>query len=309
MKSKTLLILGSDGFLGSNLKSLIQNENIYEILEVKNSADLNLLHYADLLMKFKDVKIDYIINCAAFVGGVSYGYKYQAKLLEENTQLAINICKFANEKKVKSLVNPISNCVYPEYVSEYKEEDLFSGKPHESVMFYAHSKRFLINLCESYFRQFELNSTNVIMSNMFGPNDHFEENRSHALGALIKKVCDAKLNKRSSIEVWGDGTQVREWLYVEDGAKALIKALDLKGFNYFNIGVNKGISINDLVMEIQNAINYQVSIDYNLNKPTGVSKKTLNGSNGSQILQWEPEWSLSKGINETTKWYLESNCG
>jgi len=309
MKTKTLLILGSDGFLGSNLKSLIQKENKYEILEVKNSADLNLLHYKDLLMKFKDIKIDYIINCAAFVGGVSYGYKYQARLLEENTQLAINICKFANEKNVENLVNPISNCVYPEKVTEYKEEDLFSGKPHESVMYYAYSKRFLINLCESYFKQFELNSANVIMSNMFGPNDHFEENRSHALGALIKKVCDAKLKKNSSIEVWGDGTQVREWLYVEDGAKALINALDLKGFNYFNVGVNKGISINELVEEIQNAINYEVSIDYNLTKPAGVSKKTLNGSNGSQILKWEPEWSLSKGINETTKWYLESNYG
>jgi len=309
MKTKTLLILGSDGFLGSNLKSLIQKENKYEILEVKNSADLNLLHYKDLLMKFKDIKIDYIINCAAFVGGVSYGYKYQARLLEENTQLAINICKFANEKNVENLVNPISNCVYPENVTEYKEEDLFSGKPHESVMYYAYSKRFLINLCESYFKQFELNSANVIMSNMFGPNDHFEENRSHALGALIKKVCDAKLKKNSSIEVWGDGTQVREWLYVEDGAKALINALDLKGFNYFNVGVNKGISINELVEEIQNAINYEVSIDYNLTKPAGVSKKTLNGSNGSQILKWEPEWSLSKGINETTKWYLESNYG
>jgi len=309
MKTKTLLILGSDGFLGSNLKSLIQKENKYEILEVKNSVDLNLLHYKDLLMKFKDIKIDYIINCAAFVGGVSYGYKYQARLLEENTQLAINICKFANEKNVENLVNPISNCVYPENVTEYKEEDLFSGKPHESVMYYAYSKRFLINLCESYFKQFELNSANVIMSNMFGPNDHFEENRSHALGALIKKVCDAKLKKNTSIEVWGDGTQVREWLYVEDGAKALINALDLKGFNYFNVGVNKGISINELVEEIQNAINYEVSIDYNLTKPAGVSKKTLNGSNGSQILKWEPEWSLSKGINETTKWYLESNYG
>jgi len=309
MKTKTLLILGSDGFLGSNLKSLIQKENKYEILEVKNSVDLNLLHYKDLLMKFKDIKIDYIINCAAFVGGVSYGYKYQARLLEENTQLAINICKFANEKNVENLVNPISNCVYPENVTEYKEEDLFSGKPHESVMYYAYSKRFLINLCESYFKQFELNSANVIMSNMFGPNDHFEENRSHALGALIKKVCDAKLNKNTSIEVWGDGTQVREWLYVEDGAKALINALDLKGFNYFNVGVNKGITINELVEEIQNAINYQVSIDYNLNKPAGVSKKTLNGSNGFQILKWEPEWSLSEGINETTKWYLESNYG
>ena len=309
MKTKTLLILGSDGFLGSNLKSLIQKENKYEILEVKNSVDLNLLHYKDLLMKFKDIKIDYIINCAAFVGGVSYGYKYQARLLEENTQLAINICKFANEKNVENLVNPISNCVYPENVTEYKEEDLFSGKPHESVMYYAYSKRFLINLCESYFKQFELNSANVIMSNMFGPNDHFEENRSHALGALIKKVCDAKLKKNTSIEVWGDGTQVREWLYVEDGAKALINALDLKGFNYFNVGVNKGISINELVEEIQNAINYEVSIDYNLTKPAGVSKKTLKGSNGSQILKWEPEWSLSKGINETTKWYLESNYG
>ena len=129
MKTKTLLILGSDGFLGSNLKSLIQKESKYEILEVKNSADLNLLHYEDLLTKFKDIKIDYIVNCAAFVGGVSYGYKYQAKLLEENTQLAINICRFANEKNVENLVNPISNCVYPENVTEYKEEDLFSGKP------------------------------------------------------------------------------------------------------------------------------------------------------------------------------------
>ena len=307
MKTKTLLILGSEGFLGSNVKTLIQKENAYKILEVKNSSDLNLMNYEDLVTKFKDTKIDYIINCAAFVGGVSYGYEYQAKLLEENTQLAINICKFANEKRVENLVNPISNCVYPENVTEYKEKDLFNGRPHESVMYYAYSKRFLINLCESYFKQFELNSTNVIMSNMFGPNDHFEENRSHALGALVKKICDAKLNKNTSIEVWGDGTQIREWLYVEDGAKALINSLHLKGFNFYNVGVNKGISINELVEEIQKSVNYQLSIDYNLSKPTGVSKKTLNGSLGSRIIKWDPEWTLTKGISETTKWYLENN--
>ena len=240
---KNLLILGSNGFLGKNVFELVKQDKKFNIFDLKGKEDLDLTK-DDLLDNYlKDKNIDYIINCAAFVGGIAYGYDYPAELIRKNTIMASNIYHSSYLNNIKLLVNPISNCAYPEDQTLYLEENFWQGKPHDSVFEYGFSKKMLVALGNAYFKEYKLSSANIVLSNMYGPFDHFEEKKSHALGALIQKIHHAKNNNLDEIEVWGSGKPIREWLYVEDGATALIKSLELEIGHFFNIGVNKGMSI------------------------------------------------------------------
>ena len=302
---RKILLVGSSGFLGKNVFEKINNDNDVHVISGKEDCDISNI---DELRSYVDnLDFEYVINCAAFVGGIAYGYKYPAEMLSVNSKIANNIYEISKEKSVKMLINPIPNCVYPGHLDTYKEEDLWDGPPHESVFYYALAKRMSIALGSSYHAQHNLSSCSVIMSNMYGPNDHFEENRSHAMGALINKIYKAKLDKEKTVDVWGSGKQIREWLYVEDGADALIKCMDLSDGNYlFNIGVGKGISIIDLANLIKERVEWDGEFNLDTTKPEGVLEKKVDGSMGKDTINWSPKFSLDEGIKKTIEWYEEN---
>ena len=302
---RKILLVGSSGFLGKNVFEKINNDNDVHVISGKKDCDISNID--ELRSYIDDLDFEYVINCAAFVGGIAYGYKYPAEMLSVNSKIANNIYEISKEKSVKMLINPIPNCVYPGHLDTYKEEDLWDGPPHESVFYYALAKRMSIALGSSYHAQHNLSSCSVIMSNMYGPNDHFEENRSHAMGALINKIYKAKLDKEKTVDVWGSGKQIREWLYVEDGADALIKCMDLSDGNYlFNIGVGKGISIIDLANLIKERVEWDGEFNLDTTKPEGVLEKKVDGSMGKDTINWSPKFSLDEGIKKTIEWYEEN---
>ena len=306
MTDKNILVLGSSGFLGKNVVKKLNFIDNTSFVEIKGKSDLDITNFQDLSLFLKNRSFNYVINCSAFVGGISFGYKFPADLLSINTQIANNLYRACLESGVDFLVNPISNCAYPESVTYYQEENFWSGPPHESVFNYALSKRHMVALGESYFNQHGFSSANVVLSNMYGPYDHFDESRSHALGALVKKICDAKKNKFPEVELWGTGKPIREWLYVADGAEALISSLGLQSNSYFfNIGEGKGLSITELAKKIASFAKWDGKFIYNENMPDGVMEKTVDGSKGSKILNWKPSVSLDEGIKKTVDWYLE----
>lgn len=303
---KKVLLIGSNGFLGSHVKSILKNNN-YIFYEIKGKSHVDITNLKEFLNFAEDKKIESIINCAAFVGGISFGYKFQADLLKINSLMATNLYEVANILNIKNIINPISNCAYPGNLTVYEEKNFWEGSPHDSVFNYAISKRLFVALGKSFYEQYGISSCNVILSNMYGPGDHFEEERSHALGALIKKIHQAKLKNNRSVEIWGTGKPVREWLYVEDGAKALFKSLDLSKGNYlFNVGVNKGTSIIEIAKLISKHMSWNGDFHFNTNLPDGVLKKTVNGNLGKKILNWSPEVKLNDGIKKTVQWYLEN---
>tara|TARA_Y100000748_G_scaffold302475_1_gene304784 strand:- start:1678 stop:2610 length:933 start_codon:yes stop_codon:yes gene_type:complete len=306
MINKSVLIIGSGGFLGKNIVQNFNRINYSNFVEIKGKNDLDIANYSKLNSFLENNSFDFVINCSAFVGGISFGYKFPAELLDLNTVFANNIYKACNANNIKFLVNPISNCAYPENITHYKEENFWDGPPHESVFNYGLAKRHMVALGESYFKQYGFSSANVVLSNMYGPHDHFEESRSHALGALVKKICDAKNNKTDEVELWGTGKPIREWLFVSDGARALINSLNLKKNNYFfNIGEGKGTSITELANKIASYAGWDGKFIYNYNMPDGVMEKTVDGSMGSKLLNWQPSVSLDEGIKITVDWYLE----
>ncbi len=304
--SKNILLIGSQGFLGSHVKNLLdQNHENYQ--EIKNKKDVDIRNLEELDKFVRQNEFKSIINCSAFVGGIAFGYKYQADLLQINSLMAVNIYEMAKKYKIEKVINPISNCVYPGHLELYEEKNFWNGPPHESVFNYGLSKRLMVGLGESFYQQYGITTSNVIMSNMYGPHDHFEEERSHALGAIIKKVSDAKKSQSKSIEIWGTGKPIREWLYVEDGAKALVNSLNLNDGSYlFNVGINKGSSINEISDMISHAFNWDGNFVYDSSKPDGVMKKTVNGDYGKRLLDWAPEVKLNDGIKKTVDWYIKN---
>ena len=304
--SKNILLIGSQGFLGSHVKNLLdQNHENYQEIKNKKDVDIRNLEEFDKFVRQNEFKS--IINCSAFVGGIAFGYKYQADLLQINSLMAVNMYEMAKKYKIEKVINPISNCVYPGHLELYEEKNFWNGPPHESVFNYGLSKRLMVGLGESFYQQYGITTSNVIMSNMYGPHDHFEEERSHALGAIIKKVSDAKKSQSKSIEIWGTGKPIREWLYVEDGAKALVNSLNLNDGSYlFNVGINKGSSINEISDMISHAFNWDGNFVYDSSKPDGVMKKTVNGDYGKRLLDWAPEVKLMDGIKKTVDWYIKN---
>ena len=142
---------------------------------------------------------------------------------------------------------------------------------------------------------------------MYGPHDHFDEIKSHALGALVTKIVNAKLNKIDNVEIWGTGKPIREWLYVKDGANALIKSVGLKNGNYFfNIGVNKGMSIKNLAILIAESVNWNGEFIYDTSKPDGALEKRVLGTFTKENLNWSPTTSLENGVKTTIDWYKEN---
>jgi GDP-L-fucose synthase len=300
-----VLIVGSNGFLGSNIKSILNNEYEHEVLEITGKDQIDITKYDYLDEYLSKSRPDVVINCAAFVGGISYGYKYPARMLYENSLMAINLYNASQKNKVEKLINPISNCAYPGNLTTYKEDYFFDGPPDDSVYNYGIAKRLYVHLGKSFYQEKNFSSVNVVISNMYGPDDHFDIERSHALGAIIKKVHDASKESNNEVEIWGTGKPIREWLYVKDGARALINSINLdSGHHFFNVGVEKGISILELAEIIKDKFGWDGKFILDTSKPDGVLEKKIDGTLGARKLNWKPETNLVDGIQSTVDWYI-----
>ena len=304
-----ILVLGSTGFLGKRVcKKLKFKKSKFSTSSLKQGCDLRVLDQVYDL--FREVKPEYVINCSAHVGGIDFGYSYPAELFVNNTQMIVNILEACNKFNVKRLINPISNCAYPAEASLFKEEEFWDGPMHESVQVYGSVRKLSCIGAWAFFTQYKLDVLSLILSNMYGPQDHFEEKRSHALGALIMKMIEAKANDSPEIIVWGSGLPVREWLHVDDGAESLIRGLSIpQRIEPLNIGIGKGISISELAQLIKKEVGYKGKLVFDQSKPDGAKYKTVDGSKAAEIFGWSPEISLNKGIKETIDWYFESRKG
>ena len=180
---------------------------------------------------------------------------------------------------------------------------MFEGLPHESVYFYAQSKRFTIFLSEAYFKQHGICSNNIVLSNMYGPEDHCEEERSHAIGAIIRKIVEAKRSNVKSVEIWGSGNQEREWMYIEDGVSAIVKSFNnTNSCNTFNIGENTTFSIRFISEKIKEISKWDGDLIFNIKKPEGVLKKSVDGTYGNRLIKWKPKIDIETGLKNTINW-------
>jgi len=301
-----ILVLGATGFLGTTVCQKLRLKNI-EFVSTSLSLGADLRDEKQTLNLFEKVRPKIVINCASYVGGIQFGYKHPVELFHNNLKMVANILYASHKTKVEKFINPVSNCVYPAKATLFKEEEIWDGPMHESVMVYGFVRKAFIIGAYAYEKQFGDKIFNIVLSNMYGPGDHFDEERSHALGALIMKFTKAKLNNEKKVIVWGTGTPVREWMHVEDGAEALIHAMEMPFYSGpVNVGIAAGISIIDMAKLIKKFIGYDGEIEFDPSKPDGAPFKTVDGMLGEQLLKWKPFKDFENGVKETIDWYLKN---
>jgi GDP-L-fucose synthase len=298
-----LLVTGATGFLGKRVCKKLDERGIkYTKTSLSLGTDLRDRQQTEEL--FAKVKPKTIIHCASFVGGVQFGMKHPAELFYNNMLMIVNLFETCRKHNVELLVNPISNCAYPGAATVFREEEFWNGPLHNSVMVYGMCRKMSWVGAWAYNKQYNMQVTNVILPNMYGPEDHFDAERSHALGALIMKFVEAKKARAPTVTVWGTGSPVREWLYIDDGAEAMVRAAQKPAhLDIINVGRAKGISIKELAEIIKKETGYEGQIIYDASKPDGAPCKLIEGSKGEAFLNWSPEIGFEEGLRATIQWY------
>jgi GDP-L-fucose synthase len=307
-----LILTGSTGFLGRNVIELLNKDiNNYKISTVSRKEGVDLLNYKKTYKYFKKIKPDIVIHCAARVGGIAYNALHPVEVFNDNTNIGLNVLKATIESEANIFINVMPNCTYPGEMEEYEESKWWDGPMHPSVLTYGLPRKMLWGACSAYCsKHTSFKPIHLILPNMYGPNDHFDITRSHALGALISKIVNAKKKGKGIVDIWGTGKPVREWLYIVDGAKAIMKTLmNLEKYEsneIMNIGVTKGISIKDLAELIKQIVGWDGEFNYQTEKPDGAMKKVLIVNKMKKKLNWKPKTELREGIKQTIEWYKQN---
>jgi GDP-L-fucose synthase len=301
--ARTILVTGANGFLGKHVcRQLAQQGQRYHRTSLSMGCDFR--EHAQAQAVFRDVKPTHVLNCMAYVGGIQWGYRHFGEIFKNNLLMTVNLLEACREFGVRRLVNPIANCAYPGQATIFRESEFWDGPLHDSVLVYGSVRKASWVGAWAYQKQYGLDSINFILSNMYGDQDHFEPERSHALGALVYKIIEAKVNAQPQVVVWGTGNPIREWLFVDEGAEAMIRGMDLAPYaEPINIGCGKGISIGDLARTIAELAGYQGELVFDPSKPDGAPHKIVDGSLGERLMGWKPKKNLREGIRETIDWY------
>ncbi len=301
-----ILVTGATGFLGKRVCRLLDDTGA-QYTKTSLSLGLDLRNKEKTKLFISELKPEYILNCASYVGGIQFGAKRPVELFQNNLQITLSLLEAAHSAAVKRIVNPISNCAYPGKATLFKEDEFWDGPLHESVMVYGFVRKAFWVGSWAYAKQYDMDVMNIILSNMYGPEDHFEEERSHALGALIMKFVRAKKYNEPVVNVWGSGKPVREWLHVDDGAQAMVRCMDApKNVEPVNIGVAEGISILEMAQKISNFVGYTGEISLDPSKQDGAPYKTVDGTRGEALLGWKPSIPFDLGVKATIDWYVNN---
>ncbi len=304
MANNKIFIAGGTGFLGKRLiKKLKEKKLPFVTTSLSMGVDFrDLKQTLDFLKKNKP---NVIIHAAGQVGGIKYGIDHAGEMYYNNILISTNLIEASRLTNVKKFISPIANCAYPNVVSrDFKEEEFWNGPLHESVLVYGLVRKAQWAQTWAYNRQYGMDFINLILPNMYGPEDYFDAVRSHALGAILTKIVTAKTDKTPHVTIWGSGKPIREWLYVDDGAEALLRAIDINHpIDPINIGVDKGISIAELSLLIKDIVGYEGELIFDTTKPDGAPYKVMNAEKCKQIFKWLPQTDLRDGIEKTYEWY------
>ena len=282
--------------VGSAILRNLQGKGFSNFI-LKTSTELDLRNQQNVADFFRAEKPDYVFLAAAKVGGINANNIYRADFLYENLMIQNNVIHSAFESNVTKLMFLGSSCIYPKLAPQpLKEDYLLSGFLEDTNEPYAIAKIAGIKLCESYRRQYNCNFISVMPTNLYGPNDNYNLNNSHVLPALIRKFHEAKENKLPSVEMWGTGSPLREFLHADDMADACVYLMqNYDGQQHVNIGTGTDLSIKDLALLIRKIVGYSGEIKHDLSKPDGTPRKLMDVS-FLHGLGWQHKINLEEGI-------------
>jgi len=301
----TILVAGATGLAGSAIVRELTRVN-KKVIGI-SSKDVNLLDRTKTFSYIKDLKPTVLIDAAAKVGGVGGNNAYPVEFLSQNLQIQSNLMDAAHEAKVEKFVFLGSSCIYPRNCAQpIKEDYLLTGELEQTNSAYAIAKIAGIELIKSYRKEYGYSWISVMPTNLYGPNDNFDLENSHVLPALIRKFVEAKRNNSSEVVLWGSGTPLREFLHVDDLAKAVLVCLEkYDDSQQINIGSGDEISIKDLGQKIANLTGFTGKVVWDSNRPDGTPRKVLDSTKINK-LGWKAAITLDQGIAATVEWYQEN---
>jgi GDP-L-fucose synthase len=298
----SILITGSGGMLGGSILAEAQYSGLSVLHPLR--AELDLRDKAKIENYFDDHDIDTVIHCAARVGGISANIESPADFILENLLIDSNLLTIAREKKVKSLVYFGSSCMYPrDFPQPLREIDILGGPLEPTNESYALAKISAARVVTSTAIQDGLSWRVLIPSNLYGPRDNFNPSSSHLVASIINKAIEAKLNKLSEIEIWGDGNARREFTFVGDVAKFVIDNLDtISSWSLMmNIGAGVDYSVREYYEKVCESLNLSVRFTFDKSKPAGMRQKLMSSALAQKI-GWNPTTQLDEGLQKTISW-------
>ena len=317
MSKQKIFIAGHKGMVGTALVNILKTQNV-EII-TKDRKELDLLNQHEVRNFFKKQQIDQVYLAAAKVGGIYANNNYPAEFIYENIMIQSNVIHFAFLNKVKKLLFLGSSCIYPKNAYQpMNEEELLNGKLEPTNEPYAIAKIAGIKMCESYNRQYAISYgidyRCIMPTNLYGPGDNYHPENSHVIPALIYRFHKAKINNLKNVTIWGTGTPKREFLYVDDMARASIYLMNLDKNIYseqtssmrshVNVGSGRDLAIKELAETIKEVVGFKGGINFDLTKPDGIPRKLLN-SELIKNLGFKPEISLKNGLIRTYQDYIK----
>jgi GDP-L-fucose synthase len=307
-----IYIAGHDGMVGSAILRNLKRKGYTNFVTPKYS-DLNLIRQIEVEKYLQKEKPDYVIDAAAKVGGILANDTYRGQFIYENMMIQNNLIHAAHESGVKKFLFLGSSCIYPKNSAQpMKEEYLLSGLLEYTNEPYAIAKIAGIKMCENYYKQYGDNFISVMPTNLYGFNDNFDLKNSHVLPALIRKFHEAKISNYKSVEIWGSGKPMREFLHVDDMADACIYIMEnveakniYEGYklSHINVGTGQDLTISDLAILVGKIVGFKGKLNYDSSKPDGTMRKLLDVSRLNQM-GWRNSIELEEGIQKTYDWFI-----
>ena len=302
---KRVTVTGGAGFLGTHLVRRL--ESMGASVFVPRQRDFNLTALDACMRCLLEHPCDMLVHSAAYYGGIGINISEPATLYYRNLVMGANLMEAARLAGVGKFVAIGTACSYPGYLEGHlKEEDLWSGPCHASVVNYGLTKKMMAVQAQAYKKQYGLDSIHLILTNLYGPGDSYNPERSHVVAALVRKYVEAEIAKAPSVEVWGTGKPIREFLYVEDCADAIVLAAERynDASMPLNIGTGIGTSIRALSETTRAASVFKGKIAWNTDKPDGAPVKVLDVTRMKRVLDgWTPPTDLESGLARTVTWY------
>ena len=302
-KTSKIFIAGHNGLVGSALLRNLQAEG-YKNIVTKNRSELDLMDTVKVMAFFKKEKFEYVFNAAAKVGGIMANKNSPADFFYENIMIQSNVVQSAYVTGVKKLLFIASSCIYPKMAPQpIKEDSIMTGPLEATNQAFAMAKLAGVEMCRAYNEQYGTDFITVMLTNLYGPNDNFDLEKSHVLPALIHRFHDAKEKNLPSVTLWGNGSALREFLYTDDLAKACIFLMD----NYdkseiINVGTGEEVSIKELAELVKNIVGFKGKIEWDTTKPNGTPRKLLDVSK-LNALGWKSSIKLKDGLKKTYEWF------
>ena len=305
-KNSRIYVAGHRGLVGSAIVRNLEANGFTNII-TRTHVELDLTNQDDVRKFFEEERPEYVFLAAAKVGGIHANNTYPADFIYDNLMIQNNVIKAAHDFKVTKLLFLGSTCIYPKMAPQpIKEEYLLTGALEETNEAYAVAKIAGLEMCKYFKRQYGDNFISCMPTNLYGPNDNFDLKNSHVLPALIRKFHEAKVNGKDVVEVWGTGTPLREFIYVDDMAAACVFLMEnYDGEQHVNIGTGEEVSIRQLSETVKEVVGFEGELVFNTDMPDGTPRKltTVDKLHGLGFIH---KVSLNEGIRMAYEWFLEN---